>query len=69
VLSLADYIIEADLQTAIARKRSTIQPKRKRTQKAGGEPSSMRGQQKYQTRDEDVIGAADSEMGEQEEAG
>jgi hypothetical protein len=62
---LSSAITKADLQTARAQEEPTTQPKRKRTQKVGEEPSAKGGQRKYQVRDEDVIGAADSEVGRQ----
>ena len=39
-----------------------IQPKHKRTQKTGGDPSAKRGRRKHQAKIEDIIGAADSEV-------
>jgi len=69
VLSSARYITEGDLQTARhGQEEPTIEPKRKRTQKAGREPSTKRGGQKHQVRDEDVIGAQDSEVERQVQA-
>jgi hypothetical protein len=63
VLSSARYIAGGDLQTARhGQEEPIIQPKRKRNQKAGGEPSVKRGRRKQQVRDEDIIGAADSEV-------
>jgi hypothetical protein len=55
-------------QTFKPKEKPTTQPKRKRTQEAGGEPSVKRGQRKYRFRGEDVIGVADSEVGGRIEA-
>jgi hypothetical protein len=70
VLSSARYITEGDLQTARhGQEEPILQPKRKRTQNAGGEPSVKRGRRKQQqVRDEDIIGAADSEVKRQVQA-
>jgi hypothetical protein len=69
VLSLARFIIRGDLQTTRhGQEEPEIKPKRKRSQKAGGVPSAKRRRPTHGVQDEDVIGAADSEVVRQVQA-
>jgi hypothetical protein len=69
VLSSTRFITRGDLQTTRhGQEEPEIKPKRKRTQKEGGEPSTKRGRPKHQVKDEDVIRAADSEVERQVQA-
>jgi hypothetical protein len=69
VLSSARFITRGDLQTPRhGQEEPEIKPKRKRTQKAGGEPSAKRGRPNHRVKDGDVIGAANSGVERQVQA-